>query len=129
VYGDGWVGLAADTTGGERDWISGGQVDVAFADPDSAGARRNAVQEIRAKTAARTYYRMQPERPGDRVSINYTRADRIRITMRVRGDSTAVDAVHADGSVDGVQLQPATAQADSTRARRPTVVPPPGGRP
>jgi hypothetical protein len=128
VYGDGWVGLAADSIGGERDWIAGGRVDVAFADPDSAGARRNAVQEIEAQREARTYYRMLPERAGERASINYTRANRIRITMRVRGDSTQVEAVHAEGNVDGIQLQPGTARADSSRAR-PAVVPPPGGRP
>lgn len=125
AYGRGWVGLAADSAGGERDWIAGDQVDVRFAEPDSGEADRNAVEEILALVNARTYYRMRPERPGDRASVNYTRADRIRITMKVTGDSSAVDAVQADGNVDGVHLQPGVVvRADTARIR-----PPEGARP
>lgn len=127
TYGDGWVGLRPDSTDGRRDWIAGGQVVVAFADRDSAGTTTSAVREILAEGKARTYYRMAAERPGERASINYTRADRIQITMRVTGDSTAVERVTADGNVDGVHLQPALAGADSARADTAARRPPGGG--
>jgi hypothetical protein len=56
-----------------------------------------------------------PQRAGGIPSYNYTRADRIVVTMRITADSNAVERVTADGKVDGVHLQPAVARADSVR--------------
>ena len=124
AYGNGWAGFTPDTAGTRRDWISGAIVVVHFVQRDSAGVTKNAVRELTATTRARSYYQMAADKPGDRPSINYTRADTIVVTMRVTADSNTVDRVAARGNVDGLHLQPALARADSTR-RDSTATPPP----
>jgi len=116
TYGDGWVGLRADSADGERDWISGGVVEVDFAERDSAGVKTTAVKEVRARDAAKTFYRMPSETKGGRASVNYTRADKIRVVMLVTAAANDVERVFAEGNVDGVHLQPGALRADSTRA-------------
>lgn len=131
TYGDAWVGLRPDSADGGRDWIAGGKVLVAFAERDSAGTTTTAVREINAEHQARTFYRISPEGPGARASVNYTRADRILITMRITAEANSVEQVTAEGNVDGVHLQPAVAAADTVRAGVPARRPPPaeGRRP
>jgi hypothetical protein len=51
--------------------------------------------------------------------MNYTRADRILVTMRITPDSNTVQQVDATGSVEGVHLQPAAARRRDTTAVRP----------
>ncbi|MGE0553794.1 MAG: hypothetical protein AB7R55_10240 [Gemmatimonadales bacterium] len=127
-YGDAWVGLKTDSASGERDWISGGVVEVDFAERDSLGVKTTAVKEVRAERSAHTYYRMAAETPGGRASVNYTRADRIRVVMLVDALKNEVERVFAEGNVDGVHLQPGVLRADSTRAdsaaRRPNTTRP-----
>jgi hypothetical protein len=115
AYGKGWIGLRADSTASERDWIGGDLVLVQFAERDSAGVKKTAVREVLAEREARSFYRVAPQRAGGIPSYNYTRADRIVVTMRITADSNAVERVTADGKVDGVHLQPAVARADSVR--------------
>jgi hypothetical protein len=129
AWGDAWLGLRPDSAEGERDWVAGGRVEVSFVDRDSAGVARATVREVLAERQARTFYRMAPEQRGALASVNYTRADRILITMRVDTDSTAVERVLATGNVDGAHLQPAPpgTRPDTAAARRPPPAAPPPG--
>ena len=136
----GFAGTVADSGAAERrDWIAGDMVVVSFIDIDSAGTRKSTVNQLEAERQAGAFYQLAPE-PGQAAgSINYTRADRILVTMRVTPDSTSVDRVDAYGNVDGIHLQPAVRRllADSTKVSVPVKpkaapAPPatrPGGRP
>ncbi len=130
AYGHGWAGLSGDTAAGaRRDWIGGDQVTVSFIERAGGGPNKLVVQRLEADRQARSFYQVAPERGQTKGSMNYTRADRILITMRVTQDSNTVQQVDAFGAVDGVHLQPAavrrrdTAQIralpDTASARRP----------
>jgi len=134
AFGSAWAGLKPDSAAQRRDWISGEKVIALFVDRDSAGVKKTAISELQAENQARSFYQMAPERPNQPGSINYTRASRIVVKMRVTADSNTVESVSAEGAVDGVHLQPAL-KADSTkvdstrRANPPRALParPPGG--
>ncbi len=121
AFGNGWAGLPADTAGGaRRDWIAGDKVTVRFLERDSAGVKKLAIQQLEAEQQARSFYQVAPERGQAKGSMNYTRANRILVTMRITRDSNTVQQVEASGSVDGVHLQPATRRAphDTTTIHR-----------
>ena len=116
AFGNGWAGLAADTaTGVRRDWIAGEKVTVTFIEHDSSGVKKMAIQQLEAERQARSFYQVAPERGQTKGSMNYTRANRILVTMRVTRDSNTVQQVDAFGAVDGVHLQPAAQLRDSTK--------------
>ncbi|MFN0179850.1 MAG: hypothetical protein ACKVZ0_13710 [Gemmatimonadales bacterium] len=119
AYGSGWAGLVStDSTAGgtpRRDWISGEKVVATFVERDSAGVKKTTIQKLEAETRARSFYQMAAQSNQPAGSINYTRADRIVVLMRITPDSTSVDRVESFGSVDGVHLQPAV-RRDTTRA-------------
>ncbi len=120
AFGNGWAGLSGDTTTGtRRDWIAGDKVTVTFFERASAGPNRLAIQQLEAEQRARSFYQVAPERGQTKGSMNYTRADRILVTMRITPDSNTVQQVDATGSVEGVHLQPATARRRDTTAVRP----------
>ena len=120
AFGNGWAGLSADTAAGaRRDWIAGEKVTVTFLERDSAGVKKMAIQQLEAEHQARSFYQVAPERGQTKGSMNYTRADRILVTMRVTRDSNTVQQIDAVGSVDGVHLQPAARRRDSTQAAKP----------
>jgi hypothetical protein len=123
AYGSGWAGLTGDsaTAFGERrrDWIAGEKVVASFTPRDSAGVRKTSIKRLEAEERARSFYQMPPQRGETVGSINYTRADRIIVSMKLTADSTTVERVESFGSVDGVHLQPA-GRRDSTAARRDT---------
>ena len=129
AYGKAWAGTAADS-GSARDWISGEIVTARFIERDSAGVKKNTIRELEAEHQARSFYQMAPEKGQTKGSVNYTRADKILVTIRITADSTTVDRIDAHGNVDGVHLQPAIAKKDSTRradstaAKRPVGVRP-----
>jgi hypothetical protein len=138
AFGSGWAGLAGggnDTApdSGQaastrrRDWIAGERVVATFVARDSAGATKTSIKQLEAEDKARSFYQMAAERGQARGSINYTRADRIVVFMRLTSDSTTVDRVESFGSVDGVHLQPAVRR--DTTARRDTTVVRGGNRP
>lgn len=128
AFGNAWAGGAADTTVKNRrkDWIAGEKVIARFVERDSAGAKKTTIRELEAETNARSYYQMAPEKGQLVGSINYTRATKILVTMRITPDSTTVDRVDARGAVDGVHLQPAV-KRDTTRRRDTTVARPNAG--
>ncbi len=118
-FGRAWVGLRPDTAQGERDWLSGDTIRAEFA--TIAGGRasgtRAAIRRLEAKTGAASFYRVaNTNLPGARPSINYSRADRIVLTM-IPGDSIKVERVEMSGQVHGIQLEPATGVPDSLRLR------------
>ena len=124
AYGSGWAGLvSADSTAGgtpRRDWIAGDRVVATFVERDSAGTKKTTIKQLEAEIRARSFYQMAAQGNQPAGSINYTRADRIIVIMKLTNDSTSVDRVESFGSVDGVHLQPAvrrdsTARADSAR--------------
>ena len=120
AFGNGWAGLPADSAGGaRRDWIAGEKVTVTFLERDSAGVKKLAIQQLEAEQQARSFYQVTPERGQTKGSMNYTRANRILVTMRITPDSNTVQQVDASGSVDGVHLQPAARRPprDTTTAR------------
>jgi hypothetical protein len=102
---------------------------VTFIERDSAGVKKTAIQQLEAEKDARSYYQMDPERGRTRGSVNYTRAQRILVTMRVTRDSNTVSRVDAVGAVDGVHLQPALRRRDTAAARADTTRPPTPTRP
>ncbi|HXE57442.1 MAG TPA: hypothetical protein VNK43_05535 [Gemmatimonadales bacterium] len=105
AFGAAWVGTAPDSATGERDWLSGDTVVAQFAQRDSAGTTRSVLRRIEARHEARSFYRVSdPRRPGP-PSLNYSRGDRIVVTMKP-GDDRAVERVDLYGRVDGVQLEP-----------------------
>ncbi|MBL8986180.1 MAG: hypothetical protein JNJ80_07910 [Gemmatimonadetes bacterium] len=132
AFGKGWAGFTGDSSkpGARRDWIGGEIVTVSFVERDSAGVKKTAIQQLEAERDARSFYQMDPERGQTIGSINYTRAQKILVTMRVTRDSNTVSRVDATGAVDGAHLQPALRRRDSTAAkpdstvRRPEAAPP-----
>jgi len=135
AFGSAWAGFRPDSMPtSRRDWIAGEKVIALFIDRDSAGVKKTAISELQAEQQARSFYQMAPERPNEPGSINYTRAAKIVVKMRVTADSNTVESVNAEGAVDGVHLQPVvkrdSARADSVRGDTATRRPPsprPGG--
>ena len=133
AYGNGWAGLVADSASSgsnkRRDWIAGDRVVASFVERDSAGVKKTTIKQLQAEQQARSYYQVAPDKGQVRGSVNYTRADRIVVFMRVTADTTDVDRVESFGSVDGVHLQPAvrkdSTKVDSTRraSARPDTTP------
>lgn len=125
AFGRGWMGAAPDSVTGERNWVGGDTVLVAFGSaPDSTGAERTHLERLESRGGALALYRLpQPEGGGDgRDAIVYTRAASIVITMKRGTDGQSqVDAVRSVGDVDGIHLQPAPIPPDSARVapRRP----------
>jgi hypothetical protein len=130
AFGNAWAGGTGDSTvkNRRRDWISGEKVVAKFIERDSAGVMKTTIQELNSELNAKSFYQMPPERGQTQGSTNYTRANRIIVTMRITRDSTTVDRVDATGSVDGVHLQPA-AKRDSTRRDTTSAKPIAGRRP
>lgn len=122
AFGAAWVGLKPDSAQGERDWLSGERIVAAFEPPvSSLGKKRTVLRTIEAKEKAGAFYRIASTNPADkRPSINYSRADRILLTMQQgSGDSLKVQRVDMAGHVDGIQVTPDLAKADTTRPKRP----------
>jgi len=120
-----WVGGKLDTLSRERDWITGDTIVASFARRDSAGTRRATLRQLAAAGSARSYYRIVDEKTNQaRVSINYSRGDRITVRMKTSGPR-AVDRVKIDGHVDGVHLRPVIPEADTTGS---AATPAKGGR-
>lgn len=117
AYGTAWVGGAVDSASGERDQLTGDTVVADFAQRDSAGTVRTVLERVQADGAATAFYRTGGDDPG-RPGISYSRADHIVIRM-LPGEAGGVDRVELWGSVDGVQLDPEVARADTTAGRTP----------
>jgi hypothetical protein len=119
-----WVGFRPDSAKGERDWVAGNAIVATFSRQGSSANPNSALERLEAKQQASSFYRLSGSgNQGGRPSINYSRADRIVLTMQA-GDSLKVDRVEMTGKVDGIQLQPKAARPDSLRpdttaARRP----------
>jgi len=126
AFGGGWVGFSGDSAeSSRRDWISGDTVAVEFLSLGAAGAEQTRIREVEAIQNARSFYQLAPEQGQTKGSINYTRARRILVTMRITTDSNTVQQVDAFGDVDGIHLQPALTRARDTAAvRDSTIVPP-----
>ncbi|MHB1328819.1 MAG: hypothetical protein ACYC2K_11515 [Gemmatimonadales bacterium] len=125
AFGGGWVGFSGDTAsaGSRRDWISGDTVAVAFLSLGAGASEQTKIREVEAIQNARSYYQLAPERGQTKGSINYTRAKRILVTMRITPDSNTVQQVDAVGEVDGIHLQPALTRArDTTAAGRDSTI-------
>ncbi len=99
----------------ERDWMSGDTVIASFAQWDSAGTQRTRLERLEASGHARSYYRVAEAKvAGGFPSINYSRGERIAVTMKPAGQR-GVDRVDLRGQVDGIYLEPIPATApDST---------------
>ena len=117
AFGSGWAGLKPDSATGKRDWIAGDTVTAHFVDRDSTATdRKTTIDQLEAQHSARSYYRLSNSKgPDKRPSVNYSRADRIVVTLKVWPDSTSVERIDAQGNVDGVHLEPITRRPDSTR--------------
>ena len=113
AFGGAFVGFRPDTTAGERDWIRGSKIVAEFAPQTVAGTEKSVLHLLEARDSASSFYRVA-NAPGALPSINYSRADRIVLTMQP-GDSLKVQRVEMFGKVHGVQLEPGLAKADSTR--------------
>ncbi len=114
AYGKAWVGGALDSLTKDRDWLAGDTVIAQFTQRDSAGTSRSVLQRIDARKDARSLYRVSDvKRPGA-PSLNYSRGDRIVVSMKGEGQGE-VDRVDVQGNADGAQLEPlAPGARDST---------------
>ncbi len=118
-FGNAWVGFRPDTVKGERDWLAGDSIRAEFVtlSGDQAGQKKAAIQRLEARQSAAAFYRVaDPNVPGGLPSLNYSKADRIVLTM-APGDSVKVDRVQMVGNVYGVQLEPSAGLPDSLRIR------------
>jgi hypothetical protein len=98
----------------ERDWMSGDTVVASFAQWDSAGTQRTRLERLEASGSARSYYRVAESKvAGGLPSINYSRGERIAVTMKPAGQR-GVDRVDIRGQVDGVYLEPLPVVAPDT---------------
>ncbi len=129
AYGNAWAGTGKDSSSTSRDWIAGEVVIARFIARDSAGVKKSTIRELEAEFQARSFYQMAPEKGQTKGSVNYTRANKILVTMRVTADSTNVDRIDAHGNVDGVHLQPAIAKRDTTKRADSTAAKLPAKRP
>ncbi|HEV8612393.1 MAG TPA: hypothetical protein VGQ73_02710 [Gemmatimonadales bacterium] len=120
AFGKAWVGFRPDSAKGEQDWLSGEKIVAEFGVQSSVGQKKSALRRLEARESARSFYRIASgSAPGVRPSVNYSRADRILLTMQP-GDSLKVERVEMMGHVDGVQLEPTVVvKADSTRPKKP----------
>lgn len=119
AFGKAWVGFRPDSAQGERDWLEGEKITAEFAQQPAGSKKKSALRRLEARESARSFYRIaNAGAAGTRPSINYSRADRIVLTMEP-GDSLKVQRVEMVGHVDGVQLEPLAQKPDSTRPRRP----------
>lgn len=103
----------------ERDWMSGDTVVASFAQWDSAGTQRTRLTRLEAAGSARSYYRVAESKvPGGLPSINYSRGERIAVTMKPAGQR-GVERVDIHGQVDGLYLEPlpVAAPPDSTKPK------------
>lgn len=110
AFGTAWVGGAVDSTTGNRDWMQADTIVAAFAQHDSAGTSRTALDVVRARHGARSFHESKSDRPGRPPSLSYVRGDVIRLTMKRQGPE-GVERVDVQGSADGVQLEPQSAAA------------------
>ena len=72
------------------------------------------MRELEARTNARSYYRLVTDRRPGPPSISYVRGN--RIVIRMQEDGAGVERVDISGQVEGVQLDPAREEHDSTAA-------------
>jgi hypothetical protein len=121
-FGTAWLGGTIHARTKQRDWIRGDTVVAQFAQRDSAGTSRAALNRIVARKGAQSFHLDPDTRYPDRPSINYARGDVIIMTMK-HGVQTGVDRVDVRGQVDGIQLEAADLPqpADSLRARPDTL--------
>lgn len=117
AFGKAWVGFRPDSAQGERDFLTGEKVVAEFVQQAAGGKQKSALHRLEAREFATSFYRIT-NAPGARPSINYSRADRIVLTMQP-GDSLKVQRVEMIGKVDGLQMEPPLQKPDTTKPRRP----------
>lgn len=105
AFGAAWVAGVVDSVTHERDWLSGDTVVATFAAADSADTAKTRLSRLEAHGDARSYHRVEPEKPGQKAALAYVRAAAITIRMKADG-SEAAERVDAEGGVNGVQLDP-----------------------
>lgn len=108
AFGNAWVAAALDSASGERDWLAGDTVVAQFAarDTPQGDSAASSLSRLTARRKARSFRRIEPDRPGERAGLAYTTGDAITVTMKPGGDEK-VDRVDVVGKVEGVQLDPA----------------------
>jgi hypothetical protein len=105
--------LSRDSGATEDDWLAGDSLRADFAVVDSGRTRRSQLEHLSSYGSARALYHVEnSDRPQGPEGVNYSRGDRIDITMQARKVST-VDVV---GQVDGIYLEPLPPGADTASA-------------
>ncbi len=113
-----------------RDWLTGEEIIVSFAEVDSAGTAVTVMERLHAvrnscSLATRRQAARTPEEHTPLASLNYACADTIVIEMQP-GLQREVETVHFRGNMVGAIMQPETGTAAATRPatagtiRRPT---------
>jgi hypothetical protein len=119
AFGKAWVASAADSAGGEQDWLAGDSVVADFvprpADTTAAGRADSAdagpaLARLSARHEARSFRQIEPDTPGERPSLAYATGRAITIVMKP-GAAEEVERVEIVGQVQGVQLDPGTPKA------------------
>jgi hypothetical protein len=128
AFGRAWLGGDVDSATAERDWLAGDTVVAQFETRDSAGSSRAVLTSIRAAGAARSLTIEEQETRPTQPTINYARGDAIVVTMKHDGTED-VDQVRIRGSVDGVQIEPGSADTTATLPATPPRPRGSGGQP
>jgi hypothetical protein len=105
----------------ERDTLWGSRIDAQFGQVDSSGTILTRLLHVEARGTARSLMTQQVQKNGKTTpTINYSRADTIRVTMKPFPES-GFDEVRMNGHVDGIQLETASLSKKAVLpAKRPT---------
>lgn len=105
----------------DRDTLWGNRIEAQFAQVDSSGTLLTRLLHIEARGSARSLMTQQVQKNGKTTpTINYSRADTIRVTMKAFPGS-GFDEVRMNGHVDGLQLETASLGKKAVLpAKRPT---------
>lgn len=105
----------------DRDTLWGNRIEAQFTQVDSSGTLLTRLLHIEARGSARSLMTQQVQKNGKTTpTINYSRADTIRVTMKLFPGS-GFDEVRMNGHVDGLQLETASlGKKAALPAKRPT---------
>lgn len=105
-FGTAWLGSAADSITGERDWMAGDTVVARFREREPGDTAKAALERLEARGSARSFRHAYDEGNAcPEPSLNYVRGQTIIVHMKLPPEED-VDRVEIFGDVDGIQLEP-----------------------
>jgi hypothetical protein len=115
AFGSAWIGGAVDSARHDRDQLWGDSVVARFTQVDSGGRAVTRISGVTARHLARSYHLLAPEAGCAQAPVSYVRGNEIVLTFETKGGGD-LERVDVHGQVDGVQIEPECATADSLAA-------------